>query len=314
MKFIKPIVLIVGMGSAGSRHAHNAIELGYKVIDWDASPRSEFLKFLDASKGLTNHVVIASPPNCHRQQVLDCLDRQYNVLCEKPLGLHSTEVQEILEHPYSGQCYVGYQMRFLRSMRRMRGEFLVQKEQNDNVLSHSVFGHDIKQWHRFGVSGQYVSRIGVLLEASHELDYILWAHNYDIDYAKEVEVYGAYSYRPTVKGPDGHLYDCNESIFNGLIKIKNVIHSLQLDYETATYTREWILRSNRLSHWKYNQMEGYEAYKEELAAFLRYTSQAHELCTVKNAYVLHTLIDDLRLFNLKTSVDQCNAAFKREEL
>ena len=108
MKSLKPIVLIVGMGSAGKRHAHNAIELGFKVIDWDVSNRSDFLKFLDASKGLTNKVVIASPAEFHRPQVLDCLDRQYDVLCEKPLGLHVDEVQDILDHPYSKQvlCWV----------------------------------------------------------------------------------------------------------------------------------------------------------------------------------------------------------------
>ena len=205
-------------------------------------------------------------------------------------------------------------MRFLRSLRRMRGEFRVQMDQNEQVLSHTVFGHDIKQWFRPASTGEYLPRIGVLLEASHELDYLLWSHNYNFDYATEVDIQGSYTYHPTVKGPDGHFYAHNESIFNGLIKIKNVIHSIQLDYETATYTREWILRSNRLSHWKYSQIEGYEAYKEELAAFLGYTNQGHELCTVRNAYVLHTLIHDLRLFNLKTSVDQCNATFEREYL
>ena len=311
---MKAPILIIGMGSIGKRHRYNAIELGCKVHDWDISPRDDFLKFLDMSRGLTNHVVICSPPECHKQQVLDCLDRGYNVLCEKPLALYLEDVEEILHHPNSNRCFVGYQMRFLRSLRRMKVELGVQRLRSLHVMSHSVFGHDVNDWKRYD-NTPYPSRIGILLEASHELDYLLWSFDYDFDYRKDLDIRGVCMLNQ-LRNLDGgpHRYLTNETACACIIKLQNVLHTVQLDYETAKYTREWTLRSDRCSFWKYNALEGYGAYKDELSAFLGYTNRGHDLCTVRQAYVLHTLMHDIKLFNLKVTTDECNSAFEREDL
>ena len=94
-----PLILVVGAGSAGRRHATNLVSLGARVSCFD--PRSDRLEQAqDEISGLVaahedwdealesdaDGAVIASPPSAHVEQAIACLEGGRPVLLEKPVS------------------------------------------------------------------------------------------------------------------------------------------------------------------------------------------------------------------------------------
>lgn len=74
---------ILGLGSIGSRHRENLMQMGLRVIYYDPGHN-----FSDSRNDVLNNsdaFVIASPTKEHYRDLLDCIDRKKPILVEKPV-------------------------------------------------------------------------------------------------------------------------------------------------------------------------------------------------------------------------------------
>lgn len=183
-------VLIVGGGSIGKRHFHIASELlpGATIAiltrnmgaDKYDTPLNNQLNFDEAIEFNPNIAVLANPSSKHLEFANKFADIGAHVFIEKPMSDSRAGVLELINkcklHSLSLLC--GYNLRFLPSLQRFRQ--LVQSSEIGKIFSvQSRVGQNLAQWrpnsdYRNSVSAQRELGGGVLLELSHELDYLRW--------------------------------------------------------------------------------------------------------------------------------------------
>ena len=179
-----PRILVLGAGSAGSRHARLLIErravvdvadpdlaraqsiAGAHAVEYDPDR-------LDTYDG----IVVASPTRFHTDQAALALARSAHVLVEKPLAECGTDAGR-LATAGSGRLMVGYNLRLHRPNQRVMT--LIESGAIGRVLSVRLwFGSYLPNW-RPGIDYRttYSARAelggGVLLDAIHELDLLVW--------------------------------------------------------------------------------------------------------------------------------------------
>lgn len=197
--------LVIGSGSIARRHIANLRTLFplAEVACVSASGRTVGLEETQATcvfQGMEDAIdwqpefaVVASPAPFHLAHALAFLRRNIPVLIEKPL---SDSLARITEHSaelaaYSSRIGVSYNLRYLPSARRMKE--LVSEGRIGTLRSVSIdLGQYLPDWrpqddYRKNVSANRHLGGGVLLELSHELDYLQWIFG-DFD-----EVYGIVS-------------------------------------------------------------------------------------------------------------------------
>ena len=183
-------VLIVGQGSSGKRHLKLAKELlPNSEIKVFRSTRNSESTEINTQILITKEEVIAfkptiailaNPSPLHIEFASLLASIGTHMLIEKPLSHSSVGVSEFLSLCKERSIVVslGYNLRFLPSLL----EFKSYLDQNlvGQVLSvRSVAGQYLPNWrpmmdYRESVSAQRILGGGVLLELSHELDYLIW--------------------------------------------------------------------------------------------------------------------------------------------
>lgn len=184
--------VVVGAGSIARRHIRNLkikfpqseivcvsasgrmlspAETGADVIAADVL--SAINKGADAA-------IVASPAPWHISNALDFLRADIPVLIEKPIA-HTFEsmapsMPELLD--FSDKIEVGYNLRYTAAARKMK-EILEQGNCGRLLFALVDVGQYLPEWrrnedYRKNVSARSVLGGGVLLELSHELDYIRW--------------------------------------------------------------------------------------------------------------------------------------------
>jgi len=124
--------------------------------------------------------VIATPAPFHMEAAVLLAEVGCHLLIEKPLASQVLGVADLLGRIRSAGrvCQVGYNLRFLPSLVEFRKR--IQQGDIGRVLSARCdIGQYLPDWrpgadYRQGVSAQYELGGGVLLELSHELDYLSW--------------------------------------------------------------------------------------------------------------------------------------------
>lgn len=156
-------VLIVGYGSAGKRHAHNARLLGHEVVVWDDSGRARRAAIDDgfpladfdpcwlAEKGAA---IIATPAATHHDVARQLLDAGYSgpLFVEKPIDV-TTEHAEFWRSWPHPTAMVGYNWRFVEGVKEAAG----------GEIGVTVTCTNMDDWPGFGYAGD-------LLECSHDID------------------------------------------------------------------------------------------------------------------------------------------------
>lgn len=183
-------LLIVGLGSIGKRHLRIAREL---VPEADIRvlrhrPCSEAPQFSDGcmsdlctvSEFMPQAAIISTPATFHLHIAEELAKIGCHLFIEKPLAANLQEVSEFLElvRKETIQCLVGYNLRYLPSLvefRRLLHEGVIGKP----LSVHSEIGQFLPNWrpgtdYREGVSARHDLGGGVLLELSHEIDYLRW--------------------------------------------------------------------------------------------------------------------------------------------
>ena len=183
-------VLIVGLGSIGKRHLRLARGLmpyaDIRVLrhqnknEVPEYSNGSFTNLDEAVAFKPQIAVIASPASFHVATSQSLADDGVHLLIEKPLSNSLSGVARLLETCRDKNLVLltGYNLRFLPSLQRYRD--LLDEHIIGNI--HSVrceIGQYLPTWrpdtdYRTSVSASSEMGGGVLLELSHELDYLRW--------------------------------------------------------------------------------------------------------------------------------------------
>ena len=189
-------VLIVGYGSIGQRHLRIVRESlpqsDVRVLRREPGATAEgadgcFSSLDEALTFAPQVAIIASPAPFHVSVALALARQRCHLLIEKPLSDAQEGVTELLAA--ASECgiilQVAYNLRFSPSLRYFRQS--VQSGRIGQILSiRCETGQHLEMWrpgtdYRSGVSACRELGGGVLLELSHELDYLRWIFG-DIDW------------------------------------------------------------------------------------------------------------------------------------
>ncbi len=183
-------ILIVGYGSIGQRHLRIVREslpaADIRVLrrqPGGATPEqanSCFSTLATACAFAPQVAVIANPAPFHLDTALALANAGSHLLIEKPLSHTASGILPLLERVRARKLVVqvGYNLRFLPSLEHYREQ--IQAGAIGRMLSvRCEIGQYLPSWrpdtdYRQGVSAQQTLGGGVLLELSHELDYLRW--------------------------------------------------------------------------------------------------------------------------------------------
>ncbi|HVV36064.1 MAG TPA: Gfo/Idh/MocA family oxidoreductase [Acidimicrobiales bacterium] len=229
-------VLVIGAGSAGARHARNLAAAGARVTitDPDAA-RADATGFatipFDLDRlGDHDGIVVASPTTFHAEQATAALATGARVLVEKPLAMTSAEAAPIVAAA-DGRVMVGYNLRLHAPLEQLAA--LLRDGRAGTVTSVRLwFGSWLPDWrptvdYRQTYSARRDLGGGVLLDAIHELDLLVWLGG-----AGDFRVVGA------VVDRVGPLeIDVEDTVRALLRRDDGVVAEVALDYLSRRYRR-----------------------------------------------------------------------------
>jgi predicted dehydrogenase len=184
-------LLIVGFGSIGKRHLRLAkllmpkckiILLRHQAMKTPPDPAVDYCasSLKDAIALHPQAAVIAGPATFHIDMALPLARAGIHLLIEKPISSNSKKIDALLTTCKKNKVTLmtGYNMRFLPSLQFFRQ--LVLEQRVGNIFSvRAEVGQYLPSWrpgtdYQNNVSAQAKLGGGVLLELSHELDYLRW--------------------------------------------------------------------------------------------------------------------------------------------
>jgi predicted dehydrogenase len=189
----KKSVLVAGAGSIGRRHLGNLRKLGLTQLaacDPDSSRleyvTSEFQTqcFSSFDEGLKSFqpaiVLVCTPPVLHVPQAMQALQAGADVFIEKPISDKIDGVTEIEEEAVRRNAIVqvGYNLRFNPGIQLLKR--LISEDIAGRILwARAEVAQYLPEWRPWQDYRQsYTARRelggGIILDASHEIDYMLW--------------------------------------------------------------------------------------------------------------------------------------------
>lgn len=182
-------ILIVGLGSIGCKHLEIARDLfpeadirllRSKNNSCPKEANGVFILLQEAINFCPDIVVIANPASQHINIANSFAESGAHLLIEKPLSDKSSDIQPLLEiyEQKNKVLMVGYNLKFLNSLREFKS--LLSANIIGKVLSvHCDVGQYLPSWrpdsdYKTTVSANKELGGGVLLELSHEIDYLRW--------------------------------------------------------------------------------------------------------------------------------------------
>jgi predicted dehydrogenase len=232
--------LVIGTGSIGQRHIKNLISLGYNNIE--IFDTNKLLAKKIAKKFSINNLsslkfndvkctLICTPPTSHINFAIKAIENNSHVFVEKPLS-NKLELIPILIKKAKRKklnIFVGYVFRFDKGLLKVKKELEVKKI--GKIISFDAyegwFLPKWRPWQDYTKSYTASSRLGggIILDGSHELNYMLWLGN-DIE-----QVFSYYKTIPKLKiGTEG--------LAEVILKFKNkAIGRIHLDFINPKYNR-----------------------------------------------------------------------------
>lgn len=184
--------LVVGCGSIGQRHIGNLRSLtdgAILVFDDDARRMQETVGRFDVTPcasfedGLARRpalVLLCTPPCSHVPLARQSVAAGCHVFVEKPLGDSLDGVDELLsEAAHAGRLlWVGYNLRFHQGLRTLK-DFIDHGAIGRTMTVAAEFGQFLPDWrprqdYRAGYTARAEMGGGVILDVSHEIDYVRW--------------------------------------------------------------------------------------------------------------------------------------------
>ena len=236
--------LVLGCGSIGLRHLAHLRRLGISDINAAdplpaarARAQAQGIRVEpDPDKALERRpdvVLVCTPAATHVPLVSKALDVGAHVFVEKPLSTTLKGLERLREQVrVDGRVVqVGYNLRYHPAIRAMKA--VVDSGRLGRVLSaHAEFGLYLPRWwaHRdYRQSYMVNARLGggLLLDASHELDTLMWC----LGKVRAVAAFGGKLSALAIEGDD---------VIKVVMKMANgALASLHLDCLQPTYTRTY---------------------------------------------------------------------------
>lgn len=183
-------ILIVGFGSIGKKHLSvvknilpnstirilrrelSDIELGSEVL--------QVTSISEANEFAPQVIMICNPASKHIKVAMELIETKAHLFIEKPIADSTNGVKELIEKCLQEKIViaVGYNLRSSKSLCKFK-EVLSDGLIGDVLSVHCEVGQYLPQWrpesdYRNGVSAKKELGGGVLLELSHEIDYLRW--------------------------------------------------------------------------------------------------------------------------------------------
>ena len=171
--------LVIGAGSIGLRHIDVLNNIGHHTAILTNRSDINLVTFTDIKDALKqfepDYIIIANNTNKHIKELRTILNCGYNkkILIEKPITNNLKEMDFLNE--LTKNIFVGYNLRYHPFIKFIKKLLLDEK-----ILSANIYvGQYLPNWrpnrdYRKTYSSEYNKGGGVLLELSHELDYLLF--------------------------------------------------------------------------------------------------------------------------------------------
>ncbi len=325
-------ILIVGLGSIGLRHLRIAREIfpksriailrhqETKVIPKDAN--KVFHTLSDAIQFKPQIAIICSPASIHIQISMALVQEGVHVLIEKPISNKKEGLEELNNEAVKNNCVlmVGYNLRFLSSLNKFKN--LIDNNFIGDLYSvRSEAGQYLPSWrdkdYRKTVSAKKSLGGGVLLELSHELDYLRWIFG-DIEFVQ--------AQLSKQSALDIDVEDTVHTImtFKKNYKNINLIASLSLDFIRHDKVRichvigdkgslRWNGLTGDIDLFELNSTEWKNIYKDEINLDQSYKKEwLHFIeCINKKEYPRISFQDSVEVLNIIDSIKKASSSGKR---
>ena len=296
-------VLISGYGSIGRRHANILSRLIKKknitILTNQKLSNFHTIKNLQSLNKINPYYIVICNPTSHHINKIKYIEKNCNnklVLVEKPLFSKPDRIS-VKKNKY----FVGYNLRFNPII-----NFLKTKIKSKKIWSVNIFcGSYLPNWrnnvdYRKSSSAKKHLGGGVLLDLSHELDYIQWLFGrIEIEYSKSKKL--------------SNLNIETDDFLNLAVKTKKVPSiQITLNYFTRKRTRQIFIdgknvslqadlirknvvyyNGNRKRIYNFKNSDRNSDYKKQHLAILKNKS-TDKLCTFKEGKQLVYLINQIR--------------------
>lgn len=184
-------LLIIGLGGMGNKHLetfrkHNEIKLSIVEKDKSRFDNLEnkkrilnFFQLIPESLDKFDGVVIATPPDTHKDITQLCIDQNIPFLLEKPLGSSTSGWQDLIikSSKKGAKGLVAYPRRFGKGYKRLK-EKITSKNFGEVFFVNSNFSQNFRKYRPDYADTYYAlkkSGGGILLDAiSHHLDLMVY--------------------------------------------------------------------------------------------------------------------------------------------
>ena len=240
--------LIVGCGSIGQRHIRNLLSLGQKnikIYDVDKTLSKKIskkfnivqVKILEFKN--INCTLICTPPSTHVDIANKALSVLSHVFIEKPLSNSLNDINNIVKiaKKKSLHIFVGYVFRFDYGLQKI--EKLLAQNTIGKVISFDAYeGWYLPKWrtwqdHTKSYTGSKKLGGGIILDGSHELNYMLWLIG---------EIKQVFSYSNSIPSLKVKAEGIAEIL---LISKTNSIGRIHLDFINPKYNRHCEILGER---------------------------------------------------------------------
>jgi len=183
--------LVAGCGSIGLRHIRNLFSLGISpVLAWDPSGAARAFAEEAGARvveslgvGLAEEpraVLVCTPPHQHVQAATESVDAGAHVFVEKPISHVLDGVDGLLAGAEKAGrvIMVGYNLRFHGGLQKLQS-LAADGVAGDLLILRAEYGQYLPTWrpgadYRSGYITRRETGGGILLEGSHEFDYVEW--------------------------------------------------------------------------------------------------------------------------------------------
>jgi len=176
--------LVIGAGSIGQRHIANLKKLGVEVQAFDTNPNLPNFPLLNVPvwgdwgyvpDNIDNYV-ICTPPDSHIHYIEKAIEAGAHIFCEKPLSINMKGVEDVVRRAKKKNLVfqVGYNLRFHPRIQMLK-RVVAEKEIGNPLFFQAEFGFNLAKWRPIqDWRNSYTAKTGIILDASHELDYARW--------------------------------------------------------------------------------------------------------------------------------------------
>lgn len=239
-------IIIVGLGSIGTRHLNNTLLLGFKNVSVvsrrgilpDVYGHLQVFKTVEdaINNKKFDTAIVCTPTAYHLTTLNPLLDAGVkNIYLEKPVS-HSLEgLDSLMRRSEEAGCriVVGYDLHFDPGLLKVK-DLLALQEIGQIVSVNAQVGQYLPDWrpqedYRLGMSAKVATGGGVMLDLIHEFDYLYW-------------LFGGLSHIGCFKKNSGALEIETEDIAEVLLRFRSgIIGSIHLDYLQQKLVRNCLI-------------------------------------------------------------------------